>query len=104
MEIKIIWSDVAIAQLEDIFDFHKTIASHSIAQKLVKSIIKKSLILKSTPLLGVKEPLLSNRAFEYRFLIEKNYKIIYRFNDHLVRISTVFDCRQNPSRLKIAED
>jgi len=54
MEIKIIWSDIAIAQLEDIFDFHKTIASHSIAQKLVKSIIKKSLILKSTPLLGVK--------------------------------------------------
>lgn len=104
MEIKILWSDAALTQLEDIFDFHKTKASHSIAKKLIKSIIQKTSILQETPLLGVKEPLLSDRAFEYRFLIEKNYKIIYRFNDNLIRIITVFDCRQNPSKLETVKD
>lgn len=101
MEIKILWSDTALSQLEDIFDYHKTNASHTIAKRLVRSIIEKSIILDSTPLLGAKEPLLSDRLFEYRFLVEKNYKIIYRFNDNLVRIVSVFDCRQNP--IKIVE-
>jgi plasmid stabilization system protein ParE len=104
MEVKILWSDTALAQLEDIFDFHKITANHAVAIKLVKSIVQKTLILQSTPLLGVKEPLLSEKSFEYRFLVEKNYKIIYRFNDNLIRIITIFDCRQNPSKLRKVKD
>lgn len=104
MEVKILWSDSALAQLEDIFDYHKTKASITIARKLVKSIIQKALILEATPLLGAKESLLSDRSYEYRFLIEKNYKIIYRFNDNLIRIITVFDCRQNPSKIEVLKD
>lgn len=104
MEIKILWSDSSLAQLEDIFDYYKMKASVSISRKLVKSIVQKTLILESEPLIGAKEPLLANRPFEYRYLVEKNYKIIYRFNDHLIRIMTVFDCRMNPVRLKNLKD
>ena len=104
MEIKILWSDSALAQLEEIFDYHKTKASSAIARNLVRSIIQKALILESNPFVGVKEPLLSDRPYEYRYLVEKNYKIIYRFNDNLVRINTVFDCRQNPIKLEGLKD
>ena len=100
MEVKVLWSDTALSQLEDIYDFYKIKASHSIAKKLVKSIIEETIILESNPKLGVKEPLLFEKPFEYRFLVKKNYKIIYRFNENLVRIISVFDCRQNPTNME----
>ncbi|MDP2114651.1 MAG: type II toxin-antitoxin system RelE/ParE family toxin [Bacteroidota bacterium] len=104
MEIKILWSDSALADLEEIFDYHKAKSSPGIARNLVKSIIQKAQILESNPLLGVKEPLLSARAFEYRYLVEKNYKIIYRFNDNLIKVNTIFDCRQSPNKLESLKD
>ena len=72
MEVKILWTDFALSQLEDIYDFYKYKANPRTAKKIVKSIIS----LESNPLIGVKEPLLSTRQFEYRFIVKKNYKII----------------------------
>ena len=99
MEVKVLWSDTSLVQLQEIFDYYSFKASHSIARKIVKGIVKKSILLESNPLIGVKEPLLLDRPFEYRFIVENNYKIIYRFNDNIARIVSVFDCRQNPQKL-----
>lgn len=99
MEVKILWSDSALAQLEEIFEFHKTKASSSVARNLVKAIIQNTMILESNPFIGVKEPLLLGRSFEYRYLIIKNYKIIYRYSDNIVRINMIFDCRQDPGKM-----
>lgn len=104
MEIKILWSDAALVQLEEIFDYHKAKASSVVARKLVKSIVQKTLILELNPFVGVKEPLLSGRPFEYRYLVVKSYKIIYRYNDNIFRINMIFDCRQNPVRLEVLKD
>lgn len=104
MEIKILWSDSALVQLEEIFDFHKTQAGYKIARNLVKSIVQKVLILETNPFLGVKEHLLLDRPFEYRFLIFKNYKIIYRYTENFVKINMVFDCRQNPTKMDGMKD
>jgi len=79
MEVRVLWTDSALSQLEDIYDYKK--------------------ILEANPLIGGKESLLSERPFEYRFLIKNNYKIIYRFNENLIRIISVFDCRQNPKKI-----
>lgn len=104
MEVRILWTDTALSQLEDIYDYYKIKASPRIAKKLVKTLIEETIVLESNPLIGVKEPLLSKRPFEYRFLVKNNYKIIYRFNDNLIRVISVFDCRQNPLKIdKIAE-
>ena len=96
MEVKIFWSDAALAQLEDIYDFYKIKASPSVARKLVKSLIQKSIVLEFEPMVGMKEPLLSEKSNEYRYLIEKNYKIIYRIDVNQIKIVSVFDCRRNP--------
>ncbi len=99
MEVKIFWSDIALSQLEDIYDYYKAKASITIARKLVKSLIEKTTILELNPLIGEKESLLSDRTYEYRFLVENNYKIIYRFNNKHIKIISVFDCRQNPEKI-----
>ncbi len=99
MEVKILWSDTSLAQLQEIFDYYNYKSGTTVAKKIVQGIVEKSLLLESNPLIGVKEPLLVARPFEYRFLVEKKYKIIYRFNDNIARIVSVFDCRQNPQKL-----
>jgi len=100
MEVKVLWSDTSLAQLQEIYDYYKLKASTTVAAKIIKGIVKKSILLESNPLIGVKEPLLIDRPFEYRFVIENNYKIIYRFNDSIIRIVSVFDCRQNPKKIE----
>jgi len=104
MEVRVLWTDSALSQLEDIYDYFKIKASPRIAKKLVKTLVEETIILESNPLIGVKEPLLSERPYEYKSLVKNNYKIIYRFNENLIRIISVFDCRQNPKKIeKIAE-
>ncbi|MEI7727032.1 MAG: type II toxin-antitoxin system RelE/ParE family toxin [Bacteroidota bacterium] len=104
MEVKVLWSDTSLSQLQEIFDYYNFRVSKTIAKKIVKRIVKKSLILESNPLIGVKEPLLTDRPFEYRFIVENNYKIIYRFQDNIAKIVSVFDCRQNPHKIEQIEE
>ncbi|HPL99859.1 MAG TPA: type II toxin-antitoxin system RelE/ParE family toxin [Bacillota bacterium] len=98
------WSDTSLTQLQDIFDYYSIRASIAVAKKIIKGIVNRSILLESNPLLGVKEPLLVNRPFECRFIIESNYKIVYRFSENIVRIVSVFDCRQNPQKVKKIEE
>lgn len=100
MEVRVLWTDFALSQLEDIYDYYKIKASPRIAKKLVKTLVEETIVLESNPLIGVKEPLLSDRPYECRFLVKNNYKIIYRFNENLIRIISVFDCRQNPMKIE----
>jgi toxin ParE1/3/4 len=100
MGIKILWTDFALFQLEEIYDFYKIYANTGIAKKLVKSIVEDSIKLQSNPFIGAKEPLLAGRIFEYRYLVKQKHKIIYRFNNNLVTIISVFDTRQNPRKIE----
>lgn len=42
MEVKVIWSDMALTQLENIYDYHKMKAGLSVAKKLIKSLVEKT--------------------------------------------------------------
>ena len=77
MEVKILWTEFAINQLEQIFDFYKYKASINVARKIIAQIVDRTMLLEKNPLLGVREPLLADRKKEYRYLVEGNYKIIY---------------------------
>ena len=98
---KILWTDFAINQLKDIFDYHLVKASTTVAQKLVQKIIDATIILENNPKSGRKEDLLADRSQEFRFIVVKNYKIIYwiDFEFNIVNISMVFDTRQNPVKI-----
>lgn len=102
MELKIYWTDFSKNELRKIFDYYKEKASINIARKLVVGITKETLKLKKQPTIGQIEQYLENSSKEYRYLIHKNYKIIYWINDknNTVEIFDVFDSRQSPVKLK----
>jgi plasmid stabilization system protein ParE len=100
MELRVLWTETARLQLEDIFDYYNSKVGLATARKIIKTIIDRTLQLESNPQSGPKEPLLSERKFEYRYLVQGNYKIIYRIKGNYIRIAMVFDTRQNPDKLK----
>ncbi|HPI71416.1 MAG TPA: type II toxin-antitoxin system RelE/ParE family toxin, partial [Tenuifilaceae bacterium] len=57
-------------------------------------------VLETNPLIGPKEELLVEHPEDFRYLVESNYKIIYWKNGNLITIASVFDCRQNPEKIK----
>ena len=76
MEIvfKILWTDFAINQLKDIFDYYTIKASPNIAQRLVQKIVDATIILENNPKSGLKEELLKDRHQEFRFIIVKELR------------------------------
>tara|TARA_R110002124_G_C8681428_1_gene492149 strand:+ start:324 stop:641 length:318 start_codon:yes stop_codon:yes gene_type:complete len=102
MTLKIIWSVFAETQLDEIYEYYEKNASPRVAKKLVKGIINEPKKLIKTPLIGQEEELLKHRETEYRYLVFKNYKLIYSVDiqNGFIKIADVFDTRQNPPKLK----
>src|SRR6476620_7827044 len=102
MALRIFWSELAEDKLADIFEYYKTKASLRTARKLVNDIVDQTLLLANNPFIGQKEELLLDRQEGFRYLVYKNYKIIYWINEtkSWIEISNVFDSRQNPIKLQ----
>ena len=101
MGLTVYWTQFAENKLDDVFSYCCEKAGFTIAQKLVIEIISKSLYLEKNPLIGQKELLLTKRIQEFRYLVYKNYKIIYwiNFQKYRIEIINLFDCRQNPDKI-----
>lgn len=99
--MSVFWTDTAIESLEIIFDFYSLQASKTVAKKIVKQIVESTIQLKTNPKSGQKEDLLKLRNIEYRYIVNGNHKIIYWIDGKTIKIATVFDCRQNPTKLFI---
>lgn len=101
MEVKVFWTNFAKTQLRNIFDYYKIKAGQSIAQNLVEGIVEKGNSLDFQIKKGQREELLLNRKEEFRYLVYKNYKIIYWFNieKNRIEINDIFDSRQYPEKI-----
>ena len=97
--MKVFWTQTALNNLEDIFDYYKNRTSAAIARKLVKKIVAVTINIQKSPNIGKIEILLKDRRFEYRFLVIDNYKVIYWVEDSYIKIAAVFDSRQNPVKI-----
>ncbi len=102
MDLKINWTDFSKKELKNIFEYYKEKASLIVARKLVTSIAKETLKLKKQAKIGQEEELLKNDLRAFRYLIYKNFKIIYFINleNNTIEIFDVFDTRQNPIKIK----
>ncbi|MGB0166946.1 MAG: type II toxin-antitoxin system RelE/ParE family toxin [Luteibaculum sp.] len=76
-------------------------ASKEVAKRLVTAIITETLQLRKKPKIGQVEPLLDHRENEFRYLLYKNYKVIYWINqiNNRVEVVDVFDTRQEPKKI-----
>lgn len=102
MNVKVIWSEFAETQLDEIYKYYKNKASLKIANKIVTGIIKESDKLIKASFIGQEEDLLKDREIHYRYLVFKNYKVIYSVDEQngFIKIADVFDTRQNPPKIK----
>ena len=102
MLFKVIWSHFAETQLDEIYKYYEKKASARIATKLVKGIINEPEKLVKSSLIGQSEEFLNQRKIDYRYLVYKNYKLIYSVDNEngFIKIADVFDTRQNPPKIK----
>ena len=102
MELKIYWTDFSKRELKKIFNYYKEKANLNVAKNLVLGITKETVKLKKQPGIGQEEELLENDSRDFRYLVHKNYKIIYWINTekNTIEIFDVFDTRQNPKKIK----
>ncbi|MCK5906266.1 MAG: type II toxin-antitoxin system RelE/ParE family toxin [Flavobacteriales bacterium] len=101
--MEIIWSNLSQKKLNSIYEYFSYKASEKIAKKLIAGIINSTKTLTSFPDQGQFEPNLINKSQQFRYLVFKNYKIIYFVNleKNSIRISNIFDTRQNPIKVKL---
>jgi toxin ParE1/3/4 len=102
-KLKILWTSQAQKDLKAIFDFlYKTSQSKEISRKVVQKIkdTVNSLSTISAESGGIQTGL--DSLYTYRYLVVGNYKVIYRIeNQTVIIVNTIFDTRQDPSKLKV---
>jgi len=97
---QIIWTYFATSELKNIFLYYRIVAGDKVADKIRKSIFRSAKPLIKQPLIGAIEENLIELKQGHRYLVDGNYKIIYRQIDNNIYITDIFDCRQNPPKMK----
>lgn len=101
MALNIYWTKFATKQLHEIFYYYLYKANLTVANGIVSKILNDIPIILVHPEVGPIEEILKTRKENFRFLIIKNYKILYWLNNskNRIEIVDVFDTRQNPKKL-----
>ncbi len=99
--MEIIWTDKAVFDLKQIYDFLSSKSVSAAQREIQKIYLKASLLEDGFSKIGQAEPLLLHLKKEYRYLISGNHKIIYSITSTAIFIHSVFDTRQNPKKLKV---
>ena len=97
---QVIWTNFAISELKNIYLYYRMVASDKVADKIRKSIFESTRHLIKQPFIGAIEENLVELKQDHRYLVTGNYKIIYRVIQNDIYITDIFDCRQNPQKMK----
>ena len=102
MDLEVIWSKFAEKQLDKIFEYYEENASERVAIEMIEGLLNEPDRLKRNPFIGQKELLLQERKISYRYLVFKNYKIIYSVEEEngFIKIADVFGTKQKPSKIE----
>jgi len=94
---KIVWSSRAKADILKVLEFfYIRNGSKTYSKKLNSKIRKTVKLLSKHPFLGIQSDIENIRV-----LVEGDYVIFYQVDEDSIRITTIWDCRQNPDNLTI---
>jgi plasmid stabilization system protein ParE len=94
---KIIWSNKALNKLFGILEFYELRnKSKAYSIKLYRQFNYEISKLSKHPKIGIK-----TNIDNVRGLIIENYIIFYEYNEEMIFVLTIWDCRQNPDKLDI---
>ena len=102
LKLKLNWTVFARGELHKIFQYHKNNSNLKTAINKVEEISKQVLVLEKFPFIGQKEELLVDSKHDFHYFLYENHKVIYYVNleINLVEIVDIFDCRQEPLKMK----
>ena len=96
----VVWSKEAQERLDEIhFYISNTAKSDIPADKFILKLIDRTILLATFPFSGQAEPHFAVAGKERRYLVEGDYKIIYRIVEDKVIITDIFHTSLNPQRL-----
>ena len=95
----IIWTDFASVTLAEIYKYYKDVAGEIVARKIKTSIFIATNQLIKHPDSGQIEETLERLKEGHRYLVDRNYKIVYKRVDEGILITDVFDTRQDPIKI-----
>ena len=98
--MKVHWTAFAVNELKNIFIYYRAVAGEVVADNIRKSILNTSKFIGKYPNMGMLEENLEDLDQGHRYIVEGNYKIIYLIMDDEIYITDVFDCRQNPQKIR----
>lgn len=97
--MKIIWTDFAIDNLKEIFDYYSNKANKKVAHKIRTQILASTKQLINNPESGQIELNLQKLNQNHRYIVCGNYKVIYKIENSEIVINDIFDGRQNPIKM-----
>ncbi|MCH8535600.1 MAG: type II toxin-antitoxin system RelE/ParE family toxin [Flavobacteriaceae bacterium] len=105
MELEVYWLELAENKLEDIYNYYLIKASKRVAENLVNGIVDSTIGIEKQLEIGQVETSLKHREQEFRYLVFKNYKIVYWINYDFrrIEIANVFDTKQDPDKINETE-
>lgn len=92
-QIKIIWSEAALKDLEDIYDFYQPLSKQG-AENVIADILN--------GIETITQPEIFRRDEinpKYRRVVVRHYKVLYTAVKTEVFIARIFDARQDPSKM-----
>jgi toxin ParE1/3/4 len=96
---KIIWTNPAVEDLNEIFLFLEITINIDKAEEITTELYQRVDDLFSFPEMGTIAYDRHDMKSEYRYLVEKHYKILYSYSNDIIYIEAVYDTRQDPMRL-----
>ena len=97
--MKIVWTDFAIENLKQIFEYYSAKANKKVAHKIRKQILSSTKQLINNPESGQIELNLEKLNQKHRYIVCENYKVIYKIENSEIIINDIFDGRQNPIKM-----
>ena len=97
--MKIIWTDFASNTLSEIYTYYKEVAGENVAKKIKTNIFSTTRQLEKHPYSGQIEKTLEKLEEGHRYLVDGNFKIIYKEVKEGILITDVFDTRQDPIKI-----
>lgn len=100
--MRVLFSDQAKRDLDDIRGHFDKVAPHK-TDEIILEILNRTHQLESFPQSGPEDEFLKSCGLVRRYLIEGNYKIIYRIDGEIVSVTQIFGARQDPDKIVAVE-
>jgi toxin ParE1/3/4 len=96
---KIIWTNPAVDDLSEIFLFLEITINIEKAEEITTKLYQRVDDLFDFPEMGTTAYDRHDIKSQYRYLVEKPYKILYSVLNDIIYIEAVYDTRQDPMRV-----